>query len=82
MSQDGNVIQDRLTKREDSTVQEGITRMDLFTLENSRMEFTLKEGGLSCNKMGLTQILKLKLAIKEKKSANNTRWFEGKTAII
>ncbi len=58
MSQDSKDIQDRLTKRGELMVQEEFMKMDLFTLENSRITITQKEGGMSCKKMALSQSLK------------------------
>ncbi len=51
--------------------------MDLFTLEKSRMVITQKEGGMSCNRMGLirsskSNMMKKVNRLKEKKSAEDT----------
>ena len=72
MSQDGNVIQDRLTKREDGMVQEGITTMDKYTSGNGRMvKSTQKEGGMSCKRTGLTHSSKSNMIKMKKKSTEN-----------
>ena len=55
MCQGGSCIQDRQTKRGDSTDKESIgMMMEKYTLGNGRMTIELKEICMSCNRMALT----------------------------
>ena len=81
MSLDSNNIQARSTKRKDSMVWESITTMELYTLGNSRMGISHKDGGMNCKRIKLTHSSKLnmmmmKKRLKKTKSQKDKRWFE------
>lgn len=78
---DSNNIQARSTKRKDSMVWESITTMELYTLGNSRMGISHKDGGMNCKRIKLTHSSKLnmmmmKRRLKKTKSPKDKRWFE------
>ena len=55
--------------------------MEAYTLGNTRMVGRLKERGMSCKKIKLTHssksnMIKDKKRLREKKSAEDIRWFE------
>ena len=82
------MYQDRLIKREETMAQGDIaTMMEAYTLGNTRMVGRQKERSMSCKKIKLTHssksnMIKDKKRLREKKSAEDIRWFEGTVKIF